>query len=207
MNCCFILNILHQADTSELINRCIQIDKLNMSFSCMTCGYVNKLYIAYVNNYLYDLNEILFIPALKYININKIIRLSLIIDNIVIYIYLSKVSDMFSTKHVVRIDNLDVNFIVWKMQTVLVNIMIYVHIYRICLCFAIHILYLGEKPLKCDLCNVIVYVILHISTHTREKSYKCNKCGMVERNELYSVVYMYRRSQLLDNTLVSNDLQ
>ena len=197
-----IPSILHHIDTSQLIN-----NKHNMPFSCMMCSCVNNLYMAYANNWLYDFKNILFIPSLKYIHNNVINRHFHIILSVFIYAYLSKVSDMFSTKNDVRVGNLYINFIMWIIQTAFVCIVIYVYSagYILCLYVATHIIsHTGEKPFKCNLYETIVYVILHILTHTGEKSYKCSLCGMVGRNELYIVVHRDGSSCLVHKALISN---
>ena len=161
----------------------LSIKELSVQFSWTICGYSPTPDFVCMNNLLYSTKHTQLSTSVKYMHINITNTIHILYS----YSYLSRVSNIFTHKHVViqclfllivliethiKIHREDKSFKCNK-----VGMMKYEY-----LMMAIHT---GEKPFKCNNCGVVKYGGRHITMHTGEKSFKYNKCGMVKHDYLH----------------------
>ena len=90
-----------------------------------------------------------------------------------------------------------INILYWYTYfSIVSNIFTQKHVVMQCL-FLLNVLieshfniHTGEKSFKCNKSGLVKYKDLHIAMHTGEKPFKCNKCGMVKYEGLHIAMHM-----------------
>lgn len=155
----------------------------SVQFSWTLYGYRHRPDFVYMNNLLYSFKHTQLSTSVKYMHIN----ITNTIHILYWYSYLSRVSIIFTHKHVV----------IQCLFLLIVLIETHIKIHREDKSFKCNkvvmmkyedllmALHTGEKPFKCNNYGVVKYGGRHINMHTGEKPLKCNKYGIVKHDYLH----------------------